>query len=140
MKNVVRSTLAGPAVPAAGLGAIDALVDAKVGHVSSVNTDWANAAQSARNNAPLRVYHAVLSIRQEVRRQLMLGSVDIKGLYKAQQQAVSKLIGELATTGAQQTKLVESMETVIGAPLPMEKASTAAKDVYEQCIGEISDG
>jgi hypothetical protein len=135
-----RPAIAVPPAPAPVLASgLQMLVVAKANHLNAAGLDWNKAAVAARSNAPLRVYNAVLTIRQEVRRQLMLNTVDFKSLYKAQKDAVGQLIGELAATAQTQTKVADSLETVMGADLDLEKANTASKDALDNCAVDLGE-
>lgn len=137
--TLVGTTAAAARVPAGERlgGGLAALVEAKASHLNAVNAEWNKAAVASQSKAPLLVYNAVITIRQEIRRQLMLDHVDVQALYKTQQQAVGTLIGELATTAAAQTKLASSVETVMGGDLALEKAGTASTDVFTACAATI---
>jgi hypothetical protein len=95
---------------------------------------------NAQETVGFDVYNAVLTIREEVRRQITTKNVDAKAIYKAQQDAVNSLIGDMANKSKDQQQAALRLQVVTSSALgelddpPATTPGKAAQDAFHACV------
>jgi len=139
-----RSRFANPIAPtgftASELSGINRLAQVRVLDLDQRNFAFSTAVANAKQTVGFDVYNAVLTIREEVRRQIATKNVDAKAVYKAQQDAVNTLVGDVANKSKDQQQAALRLQMVSpgaqdqpGDP-PATTPGKGAQDAFHACV------
>jgi hypothetical protein len=121
---------------AAEAAGIQRLAQVRVVDLGERSNAFERAVATAKSTVAFDTYNAVLTIREEVRRQIATKKVDPTAVYKAQQAAVNKMVGDVADKSKEQQQAVVRVEMTLPDQNPQNTPTPgkAAQDAFHACV------